>query len=146
MADSQNWRALLGFIRDYVPRETLEHSCSSIVPGYEVSTERKQTQHRLSALEIKEIIRQFREGKTTLALADASGCSRTTISRHLQNAGLSAREKRFDEAQLREMERLYETGLSLDKVGERFGTTGTTATKYLRACGVQIRDRHDWLR
>lgn len=105
---------------------------------------RKQAQHRLSASEIEEIIRQFREGKTTLALAEAFGCSRTTISRHLHNAGLSAREKRFDEAQLREMERLYETGLSLDKVGERFGTSGTTVTKHLRDCGVQIRGRHEW--
>jgi len=145
-ADSQKYEALLGFIRDHHATEVDEPVVEGSEENYEVSTARKQSQHRLSSEEIEQIISEFHTGKTTLELATAFGCSRTTISRHLHNAGLSAREKRFSEEQLYEMQLLYEAGLSLDKVGERFGTTGTTATKYLREREVHIRDRHDWIR
>ncbi|MFV0432398.1 MAG: helix-turn-helix domain-containing protein [Leucobacter sp.] len=143
-ADSQKYQAILDYIRNRAEKDDEPPHRLSAREEYEVSTHRKQRQHCISPAESKQIIEQFLAGKNTTELAAAFGCSRTTISRHIHKVGLSAREKRFTEEQLREMERLYETGLSLDKVGDQFGTSGTTATKYLRERGVRIRGRYEW--
>ncbi len=46
------------------------------------------------------------------------------------------------EAQIDEMVRLYESGLSLERIGKRVGFTAHTVLTYLRERGVRTRDTH----
>lgn len=50
------------------------------------------------------------------------------------------RRKPAREAQVREMVRLYESGLSLVRVGERVGFSDKTVHRYLRDRGVRMRE------
>lgn len=122
------------------------NSASTALPfvDYEVVEHICQQQRRLTPWQIKELIQLFKAGKNTVELTSHFRCSRSTVSKQLRNAGLSAREKRFSEADLLRMQLLYESGLSLDKVGNAFNISGATVTKYLRGRGVRIRGRHDW--
>ena len=73
-------------------------------------------------------------------LATEYSCHRTTISRILKCNNVPMRRKPAREAQIREMVRLYESGLSLVKVGERVGFSDGTVHRYLRERGVRIRE------
>lgn len=114
----------------FVDFEVVDHIC--------------QQQRRLAPQQIEELVQLFEAGKNTTELASHFRCSRSTVSKHIRNSGLSAREKRFSEADLTRMQQLYESGLSLDRVGQALGTSGTKVTKYLRANGVRVGGRHEW--
>lgn len=142
--DGGKWSTVL---QELTRLDDLNRNSTSITlpfVDYEVVGHICQQQRRLTPLQIEELIQLFKAGKNTVELASHFHCSRSTVSKHIRNAGLSAREKRFSEVDLIRMQQLYESGLSLDKVGEAFQTSGTTVTKYLRGRDVRIRGRHEW--
>lgn len=84
----------------------------------------------------------YRAGKSVYELAAEHSCHRTTISGILKRSGVTMRRKPARETQIREMVRLYESGLSLAKVGERVGFSDGTVHRYLRERGVRMREVH----
>lgn len=122
------------------------NSASTTLPfvDYEVVGHICKQQRRLAPQQIEELVQLFKAGKNTVELASHFRCSRSTVSKHIRKSGLSAREKRFSQADLIRMQQLYESGFSFDKVGDAFHTSGTTVTKYLRGRDVRIRGRHEW--
>ena len=141
--DGGKWSAVL---QELARLDDLNRNSTSITlpfVDYEVVGHICQQQRRLKPLQIEELVQPFKADKNTIEIASHFRCSRSTVTKHIRNAGFRL-EKRFSEADLIRMQQLYKSGLSLDKVRNAFNTSGTTATKYLRGRDVRIRTRHEW--
>ena len=102
---------------------------------------RVQTQRRLSADQIAELIAAYRSGKTMKELASEFGIHRTTVSSHLTEHGVSVRRGGLDQDQTAEAVRLYEQGWSSGRLSEKFGVSADTVLTVLRRARVSIRPR-----
>lgn len=100
------------------------------------------TQRRITGDEVQAVLAGYRAGKSVYELATEHSCHRTTIRGILKRSGVTMRRIPAREDQIREMVRLYESGLSLVKVGEQVGFSDGTVHRYLREQGVPMRDGH----
>ena len=107
---------------------------------------KRTTQPRLSDEKVRQIVTAYETGKTVYELAAEYGCHRVTISAVLKRRGVILRRTSPTAAQIDEMIRLYESGLSLARVGERFGMNASTVLAQLRKNDVRTRDAHGRIR
>jgi len=100
----------------------------------------RPAQRRITGGEAETAVAGYRAGKSVYELATEHACHRTTIGGILKRSGVTTRRKPAREAQIREMIRLYESGLSLVKVGERVGFSDKAVHRYLRERAVRMRE------
>jgi hypothetical protein len=97
---------------------------------------------KLSSSTVSRLILDYSEGIPIHELAKNYGVHRTTISGHLDRAGVSKRSRSMSEAQIDEAVQDYAAGQSPEKIGNRLGFDSTTVLKELRLRGVKMRDTH----
>jgi len=103
-------------------------------------------QRRLSADEIDELARLYREGATIDALARRYGVHRTTVIGQLDRGGVPRRRatrKMSDPLVARAAER-YSEGLSVADVASEFGVHARTLAREFRRAGIVTRSRQGW--
>jgi hypothetical protein len=99
----------------------------------------RTVQRRIVGAEAEAVVTAYRSGRSVYELAVEHSCHRTTISGILKRSGVAMRRTPPSDSQIREMVRLYKSGLSLVRVGERVGYSGDTVHRYLREQGVRMR-------
>lgn len=97
---------------------------------------------RLNAEDVARIATYYKDGQTTIQLAEQFDVNRRTISKVLSEKGVALRGRPLTEKQIDEAVRLYELGLSLAKVGTIVGAQARTVQLRLRERGVTMRDTH----
>jgi hypothetical protein len=117
----------------------LEAAARPVAPVERKPRTQRSAQRRIPADEVDAIIAGYRAGVPVHQLAAEHSCHRTTISGLLKRHGITARRQPVSQGQLREMVRLYESGLSLARVGERLGLADTTVHRHLLARGIRTR-------
>ncbi len=103
-------------------------------------------QRRLTGAEIEQLIQDYREGASIDGLARRYEIHRTTVIRHLDQAGIARRRvvrKMTDESVAQAAVR-YEQGASLAVVAGEFGVHQRTLARELRRAGSLIRPRLGW--
>lgn len=102
----------------------------------------RKTCPRVSPEKAARIVAGYQSGKTVYELANEHRINRVTVSEVLKREGVKLRRQPPSEQQIRQMTRLYESGLSLKKVGDRLGFNATTVRANLLKAGVRMRDSH----
>ncbi len=101
-------------------------------PSKKASKLQKQT--RLSKAESRWLVKEYQEGKTIDQLTKIYNVHRTTVSIHLENAGVPRRvsRRKMTDDQAREAVRLRAEGASLAELGRKFGVDPSTIVNELR--------------
>lgn len=105
-------------------------------------------QRRLSAAEIEQLIRRYREGASIDGLAHYYEVHRTTVIHHLDRAGVARRRvarKMTDESVALAAAR-YEQGASLALVARELRVHQRALAREFRRAGATIRPRRGWRR
>jgi len=76
-------------------------------------------------------------------LASVFDIHRTTVTTHLERAGVDRRSGVIDR-HLTEARYLYESGSSLARVADRFGVDGETVRRAFKNAGISLRPRRGW--
>jgi DNA-binding CsgD family transcriptional regulator len=100
---------------------------------------RKQTQHRLTADEQRELIERYLEGQRAYQLAEALHVNRSTVSRLLADVGIR-RPRSLTPDEIAECVELYAQGWSCQRIGQRLGRDHGTIWLALKTQGVKLRD------
>jgi DNA-binding transcriptional ArsR family regulator len=96
----------------------------------------------LTAAELNRLVAGYRRGATVYELADQFGIRRATVAEHLKRHGVTMRYQSSTQADVDDMVRLYQAGLSLVAVGERLDFAARTVLRHIQLRGVQTRDFH----
>ena len=96
----------------------------------------------LNPQQVGRLIERYREGATVYDLAEEFRVARTTVSKHLKNAGLQLRCGPLTEDEIARAAELYRTGLSLLAVGEKLGRHPSGIWRALKAAEIPRRDFH----
>jgi Helix-turn-helix domain len=93
-----------------------------------------QKQTRLSKAQSRWLVKEYQEGKTIAQLTKIYNVHRTTVSIHLENAGVPRRvfRRKMTDARVREAARLHAEGASLAELGRKFGVDPATIKKELK--------------
>jgi DNA-directed RNA polymerase specialized sigma24 family protein len=94
----------------------------------------------LAPNKVAELVRGYVDGHRVDELASEFQINKTTVTGHLDRAGVARRWKKLQLADVQEAKHLYASGLSLAKVAGRFGVHASTVHSALRKAGVQMRD------
>ena len=100
----------------------------------------KRVFRRLAPNKVAELVRGYVDGHRVDELASEFQINKTTVTGHLDRAGVARRWKKLQLADVQEAKHLYASGLSLAKVAGRFGVHASTVHSALRKAGVQMRD------
>jgi len=100
----------------------------------------KQVFRRLEPNKVAELVHAYVDGRRVDDLASEFQINKSTVSGHLDRAGVARRWRKLRSADVQEAKHLYASGLSLAKVAERFGVHASTVHSALRKAGVQMRD------
>jgi transposase-like protein len=103
-------------------------------------------QRRLSAGEIDELVRLYRDGATIDAVGRRYGVHRTTVIGQLDRRGVPRRRtprKMSEPLVARAVER-YSEGLSVADVASEFGVHAMTLAREFRSAGIVTRPRRGW--
>jgi transcriptional antiterminator len=106
----------------------------------------RQRQRRLSAAQVQQMTTRYLEGATVYQLAIEFDVCRSKVSERLKENGVRMRLTPPSDQEVREMVRLYESGLSLAAVGKSIGKSVGTVKRYLQEYGVRTRDTHGRVR
>jgi DNA-directed RNA polymerase specialized sigma24 family protein len=102
----------------------------------------KRVFRRLEPNKVAELIRGYVDGRRVDELASEFQINKSTVSSHLERAGVARRWKKLQSGDVQEAKRLYESGLSLAKVAGHFGVQAGTVHSALRKAAVHMRDMH----
>jgi hypothetical protein len=107
---------------------------------------RRPVQHRLTDLEIDELVNEYQAGRTLADLASMLGIHRRTVATHLAARGISRRvnRRKMTDNDVGEAARQYRTGDSLVKVALAFNVDAATLRRELHRAGAAIRPRRGW--
>ncbi len=97
----------------------------------------RQTQRRLSPVELEALIAEYEAGARVCELAKVYGLHRTTVARHVARAGKT--RPVMTEAQIDEAVRLYGEGWTLHNVGQHLGVADQTIRRMLVERAMTIR-------
>jgi len=106
----------------------------------------KQLQRRLRAHQVSELVALYDTGSNVSELAKRYGCHRDTVSKLLDRAGASCRQRGVPPDRVQNAIRAYVDGASLATIGAELSVDPMTVARMLRANGVQIRPRPGWPR
>ena len=88
----------------------------------------------------RQLVEQYRAGKSVLELARQFKMHRQTVARHLKREGIAVRSQLKMTPRLTEQaERLYADGHTLTAIGVKLGVEASTVGKALKRTGVQLR-------
>ena len=94
--------------------------------------------------EIAQMITDYTEHKMTVyQLAEKYGCHRTTISKRLKENGVEVSVKRLNSQQVKDIAKLYQTGLTAEHIAKSYNVDTSTILRTLRNAGVTMRKRHN---
>ena len=99
-----------------------------------------QQVRKLADQEVARLVGTYQAGATVYELAEEFKIHRTTVSLHLQRAGVTMRRQGLSEEQMAAAIVLYKQGWSLARLGDKFGVGAETVRTTLRKAGVQRRD------
>ena len=100
----------------------------------------KRVFRRLDADKVAELVRGYINGRCVDELVLEFQISRSTVSCHLDRAGVTRRWRKLQPDDVREAKRLYASGLSLAMVAVHFGVHASTVHSALRKAAVPMRD------
>lgn len=109
------------------------------------SVRQRQTQRRLTAEQLKQLIAEYEAGASMKELATRWNLHRTTVAAQLRQAGVQLRRQGVPDTLLDEAIRLYGEGWSCRRLAERYGCDAETVRQALRRAGVRLRspwERH----
>lgn len=92
----------------------------------------------LTPAQIDELVERHRAGEGVVALANAYGIHRATITAHLGRRGARRRLGLTDE-QVRRAGRLYQRGMPLDGIAAELGTSQRTVGRAVASLGIARR-------
>lgn len=92
----------------------------------------------LTPAQIDELVERHRAGEGVVALANAYGIHRATITAHLGRRGARRRLGLTDE-QVRRAGRLYQRGMPLDGIAAGLGTSQRTVGRAVASLGIARR-------
>jgi lambda repressor-like predicted transcriptional regulator len=101
--------------------------------------EQRQTQRRLTAEQVIQLVREYEADDDMTVLANRWQLHRTTVAGHLRRAGVALRRQGIRTEQMNEAIRLYGEGWSCQRLAERYGCSAETVRQALRQQTVQIR-------
>jgi transposase-like protein len=96
----------------------------------------------LTEAQLQDLLASYTGGSTIVELAAQFDISRTTVSKHLRQHGVSIRLKGLGDKEIALAIDLYRSGLSVARVAERVGCAPNTFRAELLAAGVKMRDTH----
>jgi DNA-binding CsgD family transcriptional regulator len=97
------------------------------------------SEQTLGANTVDAIVADYKDGLSTVKLAEKFGIHASTVALYLERAGVDRRQPGPEAARVAEAKALYEGGLSLEEVGDQMGTTDTAIYNWLKGDGVQLR-------
>lgn len=97
---------------------------------------------RLAPSTINELIKHYKNGKSSYELAKVFDISKGSVIKLLRAAGIAIRNQGLTDGQIREAVELYASGRSLTKIGKHFGVEHGTIRRALKKRGVRMRDTH----
>ena len=123
-----------------------DHAVSDEETGQLSNPPRRPVQHRLTDLEIDELVNDYRTGRTLADLASVFGIHRRTVAAHLQEQGVERRANRrkMTDDDVGEAAGRYREGDSLAKVALAFNVDAATLRRELHRAGTAIRPRRGW--
>ena len=83
----------------------------------------------------------YQAGATARQLAAKYGIAKTSVQRHLHEAGVPLRRQAMTPEQIDQAARLYGAGLSLAVVGAVLGVDGSTVYRSFVAQGLPVRSK-----
>lgn len=86
------------------------------------------------------IIEAYTSGKTARQVATEFSCHRIRVTKILKKHGIQIRNSSPSTAEMIEMARLYDSGLTLAEVGKRLGYSTDTVRRRCHELGVKMRD------
>lgn len=101
-----------------------------------------RTARQLESEQCAKLVVAYQGGATIYELTAEYKINRKTVSRILQDAGVTPRYRRLSAEQIQEAVSFYEVGWSLARIGEKFKVDPSTVHVRLRKLGVRIRDSH----
>lgn len=104
----------------------------------------RQDQRRLSPEQVEGLLSAYRDGSTIRELSQEFGVHRTTVTTHLERAGVELRQMGLAPADVPAVIEAYRAGQSLATVGTTFGVDAKTISAALREAGEQARPRRGW--
>ncbi len=99
----------------------------------------RQTQRRLTAGQVAQLVAEYEAGDDIAALATRWNLHRTTVAAHLRRTGIQLRRQGLSDDQLTEAIHLYSQGRSLQRLAESFGCDAETVRQRLKRAGVALR-------
>jgi hypothetical protein len=90
-------------------------------------TTKCRTARQLRSVELDELVKGYRAGKTGYQLGAQFGIDRRTVGKHLRARGVDTTPAGLHPDDVLTAAALYRSGWSLAQVGEKFGTAATTA-------------------
>lgn len=97
----------------------------------------------LSKTDQEKLVKAYEDGSTIRGLAEEYATSKLVIKNVLRAHNVRIKLARPTDQDVKEMVRLYESGLSLARTGERVGFDPVTVRKYLLTKGVEMRNTRD---
>jgi lambda repressor-like predicted transcriptional regulator len=100
----------------------------------------RQLVRKLANEEVSRLVEAYQAGATVYELAEEFKIHRTTVSLHLERAGVTMRRLGLSEEQIAAAILLYQQGWSLARLGDKFGVGAETMRTTLRKAGVRRRE------
>jgi lambda repressor-like predicted transcriptional regulator len=97
---------------------------------------------QLSTTQLAHLVERYAAGATVYELATEFNVHRHTVATRLQQQGVQLRLASPTPADVDEMVRLYESGLSLMRVAHKTGLSAETVRRNVLDRGVRTRDTH----
>lgn len=115
-------------------------------PSRKVVVRKLQSQHRLSAAVVTELLAAYQAGGSVSLLAKTYELHRTTVLNHLKRAGINRRPwiRKLSDGQVQRAAALYASGASLAAIGEHFQVDATTIRNEFTRAGLPVRPRRGW--
>jgi uncharacterized protein (DUF433 family) len=151
--DSKNYDVVIQFKKSLenqphplIPVDILSDGAQKVNEYGEVEVRRiRQVQKQLMPAEVDEIVKAYKAGNTTYALAEQFGCQRVTISEHLKKRGVNvSKRKSMDKLDVDDVIFMYRNMHTSQKIAEKYGVHPQVVIRCLRAEGIAIRGRWDY--
>ena len=107
----------------------------------------RQSQKRLNADEVAQIVLAYQGGKSANVLSREYGCNRKAICDHLKKNGvIVSRSKIRSEETVQQIIALYEANHLISEIADQYGVSESAINRLLHANGVRVRSRWDYER
>lgn len=146
--NSKNYDIILGKVKS-TPITPVTNSSMSEYPdnAYNIKTEIKQQQKRLSNNEVLEIISKYKAGKSTYELAKEYGCHRRTISDNLKKQGIKVTNQLMERKGVVELViQMYSEYIKPADIAKAVGINVDSVRKILKENNVYIRKSWEYPR